>query len=101
LKGHDPKVVRNTSEYFDAVNFAAHIKCPVLTGLGLVDITSPPSGVFAALNQVSGPKEVVVMPDANHHGDHNTHAPFEKRATAWRNALLQGLPVPSTAPPGS
>jgi cephalosporin-C deacetylase-like acetyl esterase len=102
LNGHDPEIVRNTSRYFDGVNFAARVKCPVLAGLGLVDITSPPSGVFAALNQLSGPKEVIVLPDANHHGDNHTHASFEKRATAWRNALLHGQPVPPpNAPAGS
>jgi cephalosporin-C deacetylase len=100
---HSPEIVRATSCYFDGVNFAARIKCPVLVGLGLVDITSPPSGVFAAINQLSGSREVIVMPDANHHGDHNTHAPFEKRATTWRGALLRGQPVPppAAAPAGS
>ena len=97
LNGHDPAIIRDTSRYFDAVNFAARVKCPALVGLGLVDITSPPSGVFAAVNQMPGPKEVVVMPDANHHGDHNTHAPFETRAAAWRSALLHGQPVPPPA----
>jgi cephalosporin-C deacetylase len=102
LNGQDPEIVRNTSRYFDAVNFATRIKCPALVGLGLVDITSPPSGVFAAINQMSGPKEVIVMPDANHHGDNHTHTPFETRAAAWRNALLHGQPVPPpNAPAGS
>jgi cephalosporin-C deacetylase-like acetyl esterase len=91
---HDPKKVRATARYFDGVNFAARVQCPALIGLGLVDITSPPSGVFAAINQIPGSKQVVIMPDANHHGDNNTHAPFQKVAAAWRTALLNHQPVP-------
>ena len=91
---HDPKKVRETARYFDGVNFAARVKCPALVGLGLIDITSPPSGVFAAINQLPGPKEVVIMPDANHHGDNKTHALFEKRSAAWQAALLNHQPVP-------
>ncbi len=91
---HDPKKVRETARYFDGVSFAARVKCPALIGLGLVDVTSPPSGVFAAINQLQGPKEVVIMPDANHHGDNKTHAPFQKRSAAWQAALLNHQPVP-------
>ncbi len=91
---HDPVKVRETARYFDGVNFAARVSCPALIGMGLIDTTSPPSGVFAAINQLKGPKEVVVMPGANHHGDNKTHVPFEKRAAAWRAALVQGRPVP-------
>jgi cephalosporin-C deacetylase len=91
---HDLKQVRETSRYFDGVNFAARVKCPALIGLGLIDTTSPPSGVFAAINQLKGSKEVVVMPESNHHGDNNTQAEFVKREAAWRSALLKGQPVP-------
>jgi len=86
--------VRATSRYFDAVNFAARIKCPALVGLGLIDTTSPPSGVYAAFNQLKGPKEVIVMPPANHHGDNHTHTAYLNRAADWRAALLKGKLVP-------
>ena len=92
--GHDLKKVRETALYFDGVNFAARIHCPALVGLGLIDTTSPPSGVFAAINQIKGPREVIVLPEANHHGDNKTHTAFLKRESAWREALLKGDPVP-------
>lgn len=92
--GHDADKVRETSRYFDAVNFAARVKCPALVGLGLIDVTAPPSGIYAAFNQLKGPKEVVVMPESNHHGDNHTQAPFLKRATEWRAALLKGQSIP-------
>ena len=96
---HDLKQVRATSRYFDGVNFAARVKCPALVGLGLIDTTSPPSGVFAAINQLKDPKEVVVMPESNHHGDNNTQAEYVKREAAWRAALLKGQPIPLIASP--
>ena len=92
--GRDSRMVRETSRYFDGVNFAARVKCPALVGLGLIDTTSPPSGVFAAINQLKGRKEVVVMPAANHHGDNHTHAAFLNREAVWREALLKGNPAP-------
>jgi cephalosporin-C deacetylase-like acetyl esterase len=90
----DPQKVFETSRYFDGINFAARIHCPALIGLGLIDTTSAASGVFAAINQLRGPKEIIVMPNANHHGDNHTQAPFFARADAWREALLQGRPIP-------
>jgi cephalosporin-C deacetylase-like acetyl esterase len=97
-EGKDAQRMLQTSRYFDGVNFAARIQCPVLAGLGLIDTTAAPSGVFAALNQIHAPKEVVVMPLADHHGNGNTHAPYLKRLNVWREALLKGEPVPSPAP---
>jgi cephalosporin-C deacetylase-like acetyl esterase len=94
---HELEKVRETSRYFDGVNFAARIKCPALIGLGLIDTTSPPSGVFAAINQLQGPKEVVVMPEANHHGDNHTHLTYTKRAAAWCANWVAHKPAPLAA----
>ena len=97
-EGKDAPQMLQTSRYFDGVNFAARIQCPVLVGLGLIDTTATPSGIFAALNQIHAPKEVVVMPLADHHGNNNKHAPYLARLAAWRQALLKGAPVPPPAP---
>jgi cephalosporin-C deacetylase-like acetyl esterase len=90
--------LQETSRYFDGVNFAERIKCPCLFGVGLIDTTACPSGVFAAFNQISGPKEIVVMPNANHRGTGNSQAPFRPRQKAWLEALKTGATVP---PPGA
>ncbi len=90
-KGKDPDKVRQTSRYFDAVNFASRVKCPTLVGLGLVDTTCPASGVFAMTNQLQGPKEVVVMPDAGHSGPHDA---FSTREQTWLDSIRQGAPPP-------
>ena len=91
---HELAKVRETARYFDGVNFAARVKCPALIGLGLIDTTSPPSGVFAAINQLQGPKEVVVMPEANHHGDNHTQLAYTKRAAVWCANWAAHKPAP-------
>ena len=92
--GKDEAKVRTAARYYDAVNFASRIKCPVLVGAGLIDVTCPPPGVWAACNQVQGPKEVVVLPVAGH-GDHRgSHGPYYARFNAWKQALVQGKPAP-------
>jgi cephalosporin-C deacetylase-like acetyl esterase len=91
IEGKDADKVRQTSRYFDTVNFASRVKCPTLVGLGLVDTTCPAVGVFAMANQLGGPKEVVVMPNAGHNGEHRS---FGAREQAWLDALRQDTPPP-------
>jgi cephalosporin-C deacetylase-like acetyl esterase len=91
----DANKVRETSRYFDVVNFARHIECPVLIGLGLRDETCPPATVLAAVNVITSPKEVVTLPTSGHQDENGTQRPFEKRRyDVWIPALLQGKPAP-------
>ena len=89
-----------TFGYFDGVNFAARIKCPALIGLGLIDETSPPSGVYTAINQLQGPKEVLTLVNSDHQGTGKSQAPYNTRASQSRAALLAtGVPdIKSNAP---
>ena len=73
----DPKVME-TALYFDTVNFASHIKAPVLAAIGFIDTTAPPVGIWTALDQIPGPKEVIGMVDS----DHDNRTP--ERQGAWR-----------------
>ncbi len=93
-QGKDEKKVMETSRYFDGVNFAANIRCPALIALGLIDQTSCPAGVFAAFNQIKGPKEAVVMVNSPHQNKNNAQAPWSLRSKEWLNALVQGAPAP-------
>ena len=70
------------------------MKCPALVGVGLIDTTAAPSGVFSAYNQLGGPKEIVVMPGANHRGTGNSQAAFRPREKAWLDAIKASSPVP-------
>jgi cephalosporin-C deacetylase-like acetyl esterase len=100
VQGKDPAKVIDASRYYDVVNFAYNIKCPVLVGVGLVDEVCAPAGIFAALNQVQGSKEIVFLTDADHQGTHNTHQTFYLRSSAWLEALRQGKAAPAqTASP--
>ena len=58
--------VMKTALYFDTVNFASRIKAPVMAGMGFIDTISPPAGVWTALNQIRGPKEILPMIESEH-----------------------------------
>ena len=93
-QGKDEKKVMETSRYFDGVNFAANIRCPALVALGLIDQTSCPAGVFAAFNQILGPKEAVVMVSSEHRAKNNSQSEWDHRSHAWLEALVKGAPAP-------
>jgi cephalosporin-C deacetylase len=58
--------VMKTALYFDTVNFTSHIKAPVMAGMGFIDTTAPPAGIWTALNQTPGPKEPLPMTESEH-----------------------------------
>ena len=86
----DPRVMR-TALYFDPVNFASRIRAPVLAALGFIDTTSPPAGVWTALNQIPGPVEALPMIES----DHNNRTPekeqlWDERSKEVLELLRQG-----------
>ena len=95
VEGKDAAKVREASRYYDVANFAPRIKCPVLVSVGLLDETCPPAGILAALNRISAPKEIVLLPKSNHQGDGNTQAAYNHRCyNVWLPALREGRPAP-------
>ena len=93
-QGKDEAKVRRAAGYYDVVNFASRVKCPVLIGVGLIDTVCPSPGVFAAYNQIQGPKEIVVLPFAEHGEKKRSHGPYYARFGAWNQALVKGKPAP-------
>jgi len=93
-QGKDEAKVRRAAGYYDVVNFASRVKCPVLIGAGLIDTTCPPPGVFAAYNRVQGPKEIVVLPLGEHGEKKGSHRPYSVRCAAWNQSLVKGDPAP-------
>ncbi len=73
LKLHRDKidVAFNTLSYFDGVNFAARSNAQALFSVGLMDLTCPPSTVFAAYNHFAGPKDIKIYQYNNHEGGGN------------------------------
>ena len=69
----DPKVAE-MGPYFDGVNFARGITCPIRISVGFIDTTCSPSSVYAAFNMIpSKDKEMLIEP-------HRGHATGEKSA---------------------
>jgi cephalosporin-C deacetylase len=94
-EGKDPAKVHEASRYFDTVNFASRIKCPMLVGLGLIDEVCPPEGVLAAANQITAPKEIVVLPKSGHQDVNGSQQAYYDRCYGvWLPALREGKPVP-------
>jgi cephalosporin-C deacetylase-like acetyl esterase len=55
-----------TLSYFDTMNMADRIQCPVLMGLGLQDDVCPAATIFAVYNRINVAKEYYVYPYAKH-----------------------------------
>lgn len=65
-------VLRNLS-YFDNINLAPKITCPVLVSVGLQDTICPPECTCAAYNKIRSIKELAVYPQAGHEGGRLEH----------------------------
>ena len=65
---HRDKVDRalRTISYVEGMHFAARASAPALYSVGLTDVITPPSTVFAAYNHYAGPKEIRVWPYSGH-----------------------------------
>lgn len=71
-RDHIDRVFRTLS-YFDVTNFAARCTEPALFSIGLMDMISPPSTVFAAYNWYAGNKEIKVWQYNGHEGGGTFH----------------------------
>ena len=60
-----PEHIR-TLAYFDVVNFARHISCPVRMTWGYNDDTCPPTTSYAVWNTLQCPKESLITPVNEH-----------------------------------
>ncbi len=88
---NDPQVLK-TAEYFDTVNCAARIKVPSLVSMGFIDTVTPPVGIWAAFNQIKGPKQAAPMIDSphNHLATPEQSRPWTQSSATWMSALLAG-----------
>ena len=88
---NDPQVLK-TAEYFDTVNCASRINVPSLVSMGFIDTVTPPVGIWAAFNQIQGPKVAAPMPESphNHLATPEQSMPWTRASAAWLSALLAG-----------
>ena len=71
--------VLETLRYFDAVNFAPRIKCPMVVGIALEDEVCPPETSYAAYDRLGGERELWLFPESGHGNAHD----YPKQETAW------------------
>ncbi|MDR1304615.1 MAG: acetylxylan esterase [Verrucomicrobiales bacterium] len=72
--------------YYDTMNFAPTVKCPVFMNAGLIDGVSPPSGVFAVYQRLgTKDKTMVPLPGLAH----DWSAEFDRRAWRWLEEKLK------------
>ena len=69
----------DTLRYFDAVNFAPRIECPMVVGIAMEDEVCPPETSYAAYRLLNRERELWLFPDSGHG---NAHA-YPARETAW------------------
>ncbi len=74
--------------YFDAMNFAADIRCPTLVGLGLEDDVVPAPTVYAIANHLSGPHEVVRLPVS--HTERPEEKLWDRFEAYWLRLAVKG-----------
>jgi cephalosporin-C deacetylase len=70
LRAHPDQLdaVCATLSYFDNLNHAENIRCPVLVSVGLKDPICPPDTIHAACNRISAPKRIINYPFGEHDG---------------------------------
>jgi cephalosporin-C deacetylase-like acetyl esterase len=96
VQNKDARKVHEASRYYDVVNFAPMVKCPTLVGLGLIDTTCPAAGIYSAVNAMTCPKQVVVMPKSGHQDQNGTQRAYNEASGIFINQARNGdftLPV--------
>jgi len=79
-----------TLSYFDIMNMAPWIECPVFMGVGLQDAICPPATNFAVYNRLKGKREYLVYPRAKH----NVEKEFHSLAFKWMRKHFRLSPMP-------
>lgn len=82
---HEEQVF-STLSYFDNLNLAERIRCPVLMTVGLQDLITPPSTVFAAYNRITAEKEIRIYP----YGGHESFPSHHIHKLTWAKRYLSG-----------
>ena len=73
-----------TLAYFDPLNLAESIRCPILMDIGMKDPTCPYPTIIPVFEKIPGPKAIHVYPDLNH----NPCTDFNAHAMSWLRRYL-------------
>jgi cephalosporin-C deacetylase len=74
-----------TLSYFDNVNLADRITCPVLMTVGLQDVCCPPSTIYAVYNRIATQKEMRIYP----FGGHEVFPTHHEQKHLWARTYLK------------
>ena len=66
--------------YYDPMNFAPDVRCPMLINAGLIDPVSPPCSVWAVYNRLPAANKMLVPQPGT---AHDWSAEFDRRAWRW------------------
>jgi cephalosporin-C deacetylase-like acetyl esterase len=85
------KDVMATAPYFDTVNFASRIKAPVVAAIGYIDVICPPAGIWTAVNQIPGPREIIPLVESDHNNiTPQKQGPYNTRSKEVLGIILRG-----------
>lgn len=73
LRPHMTATVFRTLSYFDTMNCAHQIDCPVFASVALSDETAPAICYYASFNRIVAPKQITVYPFNGHDGANVLH----------------------------
>ncbi len=90
--------VMRTLSYFDSMNFAPFVQCPVIAGYGRMDDVVPPETVLAIFAHLDCPRWTMSLPVS--HTDAPEEAAWEQFDAAWIDAALEGMPSDFGSEPG-
>ena len=85
--------VRQTVAYFDGINFAPRITCPMLINIGLGDDVCPPETGYALVAAMPGPTELHAYADCAH--DAGSALAHQAKVNAFLAEHLRPGPTPS------
>ena len=75
-----------TLEYFDNMNFAENIACPIICSVGLKDNVCPPKNFLPAYKLIRSKKALYKYNNAGHEGGGASHAEIK---IGWLKSLLE------------
>ena len=76
--------------YFDPMNFAVDVRCPALVGLGAEDNVVPAPTVYAIVNHLGGPHEVMELPVS--HTERPEEKLWDRFEAYWLRLAVEGVP---------
>ena len=79
----------DTLRYFDAVNFAPRIQCPMVVGIAMEDEVCPPETSYAAYRLLNSERELWLFPKSGHGNAHE----YPARETAWLQQRIGASPA--------